>query len=72
MARERTLLHRICYYKLSDTLEYQDTHCIRSVNFPVNVTAVSLLTNEEFDMTLESKSDAMDLMVDEFDLYIKQ
>ena len=72
MVRERTALYRIVYNSLSKELDYQDTHCIRKVSFPVNVTAVSLLTGEEFDMTLESEDDAKDLMVDEFDLYIKQ
>ena len=65
-------MNKIYFNSASQKLEYQDNCCIRQISYPVSVIAKSLLTNEEFDMTLESESCAQDLMVDEFDLYIKQ
>ena len=65
-------MKKIVYNSLGKELNYQDTHCIRKVRFPVKVIARSLLTGEEFDMTIESEEDAMDLMVDEFDLFVNQ
>ena len=64
-------MNKIYFNSASQKLEYLDTHCIIKVRFPVKVIAISLLTGEEFNMTLESQADAQDLMVDEFDLYIK-
>ena len=65
-------MNKIYFNSANQKLEYQDNCCIRQVSYPVSVIAKSLLTNEEFDMTLESESEAQDLMVDEFDLYVKQ
>ena len=65
-------MNKIYFNSANKKLEYQDTCCIRQVSYPVSVTAKSLLTNEEFDMTLESEAEAQDLMVDEFDLYVKK
>ena len=64
-------MNKIYFNSASQKLEYQDTHCIRQVSYPVSVIAKSLLTNEQIAMVLESEADAQDLMVDEFDLYIK-
>ena len=65
-------MNKIYFNSASQKLEYQDTHCIRQVSYPVSVIAISLLTEEEFNMTIESEEYAMDLMVDEFDLFVNQ
>ena len=65
-------MNKIYFNSANKKLEYKDNCCIRQVSYPVSVIAKSLLTNEEFDMTLESEAEAQDLMVDEFDLYVKQ
>ena len=64
-------MNKIYFNSANKRLEYMDKYCIRQVSYPVSVIAKSLLTNEKFEMVLESQADAEDLMVDEFDLYIK-
>ena len=64
-------MNKIYFNSASKRLEYQDNCCIRQVSYPVRVIAVSLLTNEQIAMVLESQADAQELMVDELDLYIK-
>ena len=65
-------MKKIYFNSANQKLEYQDNCCIRQVVYPVKVVARSLLTGEEFNMTIESEDDAMDLMVDEFDLFVNQ
>ncbi len=65
-------MNKIYFNSANQKIEYQDNCCIRQVSYPVSVIAKSLLTNEQIAMVLESEADAQDLMVDEFDLYIKQ
>ena len=65
-------MNKIYLNSANKKLEYQDNCCIRQISYPVSVIAKSLLTNEQIAMVLESEADAQDLMVDEFDLYIKQ
>ena len=64
-------MKKIYFNSANKKLEYQDNCCIRQVSYPVSVIAKSLLTNEQFEMTIESEADAQDLLVDEFDLFIK-
>ena len=64
-------MNKIYFNSANQKLEYKDTCCIRQVSYPVSVIAISLLTGERFAMVLESEADAQDLMVDEFDLFIK-
>lgn len=65
-------MKKIYFNSANQKLEYQDNCCIIQVSYPVSVIAKSLLTNEQLAMVLESEADAQDLMVDEFDLYVKQ
>lgn len=64
-------MNKIYFNSANKRLEYLDKCCIRQVSYPVSIVIKSLLTNEEFEVVLESEADAQDLMVDEFDLYIK-
>ena len=64
-------MKKIYFNSANQKLEYQDNCCIRQVVYPVSVIAKSLLTNEQFEMIIESEADAQDLLVDEFDLFIK-
>ena len=62
-------MHKLYYNSTSDSFEYMTDSAIHTVEFPTNVTAISLLTDEQVPMTVDRPT-AEDLMVDEWDLYI--
>jgi predicted branched-subunit amino acid permease len=62
-------MYKIYYNSASNIFEYMTDSAIHTVEFPVKVTAVSLLTDEQVATTV-SREIAENLMVDEWDLYI--
>jgi hypothetical protein len=63
-------MHKISYNSASQTLNVQFEHSIESVEFPCSVIAVSLLTDEQIPMRINSAGEALDLIQDEWDLYL--
>jgi hypothetical protein len=61
---------KLQYDSASHELYYmKDTH-IEQLTYPATVIAISILTGEHFEMEIEHKEEAFDLMVDEWELYV--